>query len=739
MANRPTFIDLGSGSREPSRSAQPSPRGQLSPRIAYFDGEIPPAMSPLDAFAMQSRLLAKQLDDSQKGGRRVGRLPPLTIASSLASPRPGYLRSRSAELRDETSSASPQSNTNEASGNKTELEEPLHRPTSHYPRLSGLQKVEDNGYDANEAGIPTSTVDDQKPFERLPVEAGDYFGVAQAHSPDSFTSNCISIEEHRRTSAMKPLSSSESGFPKTKPERGLSTESTSSQGYNTNALAPPRSPHTGSMRFVPTNSSDDDYTSPTGASWTSQPRKLSSSSGMSSSQLPLPPLNAPRSQSPSMISEFAVGGNQLPRPSYNFSRPLSRSSRPSLDIASRQPSSDSQRYVFADDTVHTPVSINSEEYFSPTGHTPAAAPSYIYAKFSLPRGRMLQRDSLVSDTTEMHRFEYEQPIPYSNVMPVTPTVDDTALSPSPSPPHVIETSEPRPSSPESASTDESRLRPQRPAPTPLSNHRTYHSSTSTNSATTVKAQSRRTLTASAELSGEDHLAKGIECHERGSLNESTYHLRIAAKQNHPTAMLLYALACRHGWGMRPNQREGVEWLRKAADSASLEVADDEDLMKEGKPTDFNERKTRRAQFALSIYELGVSHMNGWGIEQDKALALRCFEIAGNWGDVDALAEAGFCYAQGVGCKKDLRKAAKFYRMAETKGMSTVGNSWYSRTTCAVVDLGLTLCRIHKPKYANDADERQSRSPKQDTSEKKPRDKSKTRTIFGRKKSFAAHP
>jgi len=128
--------------------------------------------------------------------------------------------------------------------------------------------------------------------------------------------------------------------------------------------------------------------------------------------------------------------------------------------------------------------------------------------------------------------------------------------------------------------------------------------------------------------------------------------------------------------MRPNQREGVEWLRKAADSASLEVADDEDSIKEGKPTDFTERNTRRAQFALSIYELGVSHMSGWGIEQDKALALRCFEIAGTWGDGDALAEAGFCYAQGVGCKKDLKKAAKFYRMAESKGMSTIGNSWY---------------------------------------------------------------
>ena len=80
--------------------------------------------------------------------------------------------------------------------------------------------------------------------------------------------------------------------------------------------------------------------------------------------------------------------------------------------------------------------------------------------------------------------------------------------------------------------------------------------------------------------------------------------------------------------MRPNQKEGVAWLRRAADSASLEVADDEESEHDGKSVDSLQKKARKAQFALSIYELGVSHMNGWGIDQDKVLALRCFEIAG---------------------------------------------------------------------------------------------------------------
>lgn len=179
-------------------------------------------------------------------------------------------------------------------------------------------------------------------------------------------------------------------------------------------------------------------------------------------------------------------------------------------------------------------------------------------------------------------------------------------------------------------------------------------------------------------------------------------------------MLLYALACRHGWGMRASQREGVEWLRKAAEHASIEIADNEEQAKDGKQVDVLERRARKAQFALSIYELGVSHMNGWGIEQDKVLALRCFEIAGNWGDVDALAEAGFCYAQGVGAKKNLKKSAKFYRLAEAKGMSMVGNSW-----------------IHKAKYNDDsAKEAFSKDAK------KARSKSRTRTMFGLKQRSA---
>jgi TPR repeat protein len=146
-------------------------------------------------------------------------------------------------------------------------------------------------------------------------------------------------------------------------------------------------------------------------------------------------------------------------------------------------------------------------------------------------------------------------------------------------------------------------------------------------------------------------------------------------------MLLYALACRHGWGMRPNPGEAVTWLNKAVEGAQAEVAQDEQKAKQNRPQDTIEKAKHKAQFALGVYELGMSYSKGWGVKQDKTLALRCFEVAGGWGDADALAEAGFCYAEGVGTKKDMKKAAKFYRMAEAKGMSMAGNSWFVLTFC----------------------------------------------------------
>ncbi|GAP90321.1 putative protein DSF2 [Rosellinia necatrix] len=719
MTNRPNYIDLRAGSSSSVHTA--SSRPLRSPRL-HVAGEVPPALSPLDAFAAQSRLLAKQLEESAKNGNRVSRLPPLTTESPLVvQGRSEYFRSLSYDSSDEQNGVSPKQPA--GLGLTTEIETPADRPRSMHPRMSRVPPTPDESIP-----VPPNPFKDGlrgRGMQQVEEDNGAY-GARREQSPGDLESEPQSAGYQE---SLWHASPSRGRLP-TSPDKLTKTASNDSAG-----LVPPRSlfpKRSSSIMSAPLDTYNDENLS---ASFHSQPpRKLSSSSAFSGPVLASPIAHYQRS--PSISSEASA---PLPRPSFNFSRPLSRAGTPTLDAPSRQASSDSHpSFILADDTAHTPVSMHSDAFaegFIAGGDVP---PSHAYSKYSLPRGKSLQRNSGVPHEAESpsSSFSWEPPsVPAGNrqAPPSPPTRPSSSSSRYQDGAFMGDSHIGRPSiersklstemsadgepSPE---TSRPSTREERPS-TDIPRGRTLTSPThdqaqaraqtpmsvsTSDSASTIKPPKSQHSSAptASEMSAEEHLAKGIKCHEQGSVKESTYHLRLAALGGDPTGMLLYALACRHGWGMRPNQREGVQWLRKAADIVSAEIAEDEDPTKEGKAADFVERKTRKAQFALSIYELGVSHMNGWGIEQDKALALRCFEISGNWGDVDALAEAGFCYAQGIGCKKDLKKSAKFYRMAEAKGMSMPGNSW-----------------IHKAKYSDD-----------NSSAAKARAKSKSRGIFSKR-------
>ncbi|EKD19189.1 uncharacterized protein L3040_009370 [Drepanopeziza brunnea f. sp. 'multigermtubi'] len=738
---RPNFIDTRSLSHGPLGATMPSPslRGMPSPRL-HIAGDVPPEFSPLDAFAAQSRQLARQLEKESVGGKRVSRLPPLTIAKSLSQPRPGYFRSVSAETP--LSPTSPGSALSPGSAVRAEVETPGFRPKSVYPALCG-----EVPYDVTfpmPSPRPLSSLEEEEFRGRRPPSAADVtegFGARRESSPSTLERDALPLRRANSPSLTRPRPSAESMRQRNLQHwRGQDASSLGVSGYDSRALAPPRSPfgpRAPSPKLTSNDSSDEDFHNQSFPMSMSPRRKASNGSVYSNS--PTSPIaNVTRSASNS--SELSIGGTRLPRPAFNFSRPLSRGSLNSLPVEapSRQASSDSQpSFILADDTAHTPVSMHSEGF--PDHHNEnSPAPSYVYSKFSLPRGKVLQRNSLIfQEGQPPARIPGDnQQLPFGNVHAINGQAP-------PSPPSRPSTSSLRPSLDRGMRSYDTRpsLDPGRPkcdrsntfdCGRPVTearnkspdSRRTYEEPPtlrprpqSSSGGSTPKAKSHQSIPPASDCSADEHVTKAIEYHEAGALNKSTYHLRLAAKQSHPTGMLLYALACRHGWGMRPNQKEGVAWLRRAADFASLEVADGEDHVKDGKTVDMIEQRTRKAQFALSIYELGVSHMNGWGIDQDKALALRCFEIAGAWGDADALAEAGFCYAQGMGCKKDLKKSARFYRQAEAKGISMVGNSW-----------------IYKPKYNDEADasDRQGRShivPKE--KDKKVRNKSRTR-MFARK-------
>ncbi|KAJ5108407.1 hypothetical protein N7456_005082 [Penicillium angulare] len=732
--SRAKLSDIRSNSHDTLRGGMPSPR------VAHFDGEIPPALSPLDAFAAQGRFLARQLDESRLGERRMSRLPPSSVARSLSRPRPGYRRSPNSDSNTDGLTRRP------TQKGLPEVEEPKYRPISEHPRFSSVSHASSNA---------ASVYDDETtPRTTMIQEEPGHYGMPRAESPET---DSIYADDTQDGFVGRAL---------TDPSRQSSTDSTT-RLHIPRTLAPPVSPHSrpsSSARVNQLESSDDDYSSSNAGSTFSKPRKLSSGSAVS---LPYSPMSTfparAHPRSPSMSSETSTGTGHLARPSFNFSRPLSRSSTSlSAPGASEPiPSSLSQTNLSHQSNhmhrsskptpILLPLATGEAAATQPQDGEPSSAvSSFVYAKYDLPRGRELARDSVVFAGLQTPHFEWAEPLFENSPPRKSEEIPRSARTPPPTNFHNMENS-PKPHSMHEVPSSErekppSTPEPKKATPAPVSSpkpppaqtlttpekpprkstessrkaNENAETASSADSASTLRPQTAKTHTSSTAVSADDHIAKGIELHEKGSLQESTYHLRIAAKQNHPTGMLLYALACRHGWGMRPNQQEGVRWLRKAVDSVGLEMLENPDAPGASKAKEL--QKAYRAQFALSIYELGVSHLNGWGIEQDKALALRCFEIAGQWGDVDAMAEAGFCYAEGVGCKKDMKKAARFYREAETNGMSMVGNSW-----------------IYKDKYmageaAKEKKEGRSRGRTVSSDKKNTRNKSRTRSIFQRKKS-----
>ncbi|TQS32503.1 hypothetical protein Golomagni_07178, partial [Golovinomyces magnicellulatus] len=484
-----------------------------------------------------------------------------------------------------------------------------------HPRMSRIAPAPDSYIPALPDSIP------EVPRGRQPTHANsdpNLFGARQEErSPSPLHSDTQS--QHDKQSEKSPV----------RRDNASATES-KQRSFDEMGLVPPRP-------FYPKRSSsalsssppifpDEDSASHSGI--TSHPttglnRKLSSGSAAFSIS-GVPAGSGSFHRSPSVGSDSSA----LPRPSFNFSRPLSRAGTPNFDMPSRQASSDSQpSFVLADDSAHTPVSMHSEAFLDQQAEDGKnTGGSYIYSKFSLPRGKALQRgEEAPPQATRPNNSQWDQPPFTSN------NVHRFPENAPPSPPSRPSSSSarvmsddsahslPRPSTDAGkASLDISRLQalgyqspnPGRPsvdagrqsedtvrgrtlqAQNDRGRGRTPASTTTSDSASTIRPPptARSGASTASEMSAEEHLAKGIECHENGSVNESTYHLRLAARQNNPTAMLLYALACRHGWGMRPNQREGVQWLRKAAEYASVELADDEGQAKEGKRVDFLENK-----------------------------------------------------------------------------------------------------------------------------------------------------
>ncbi|KAF2432929.1 HCP-like protein [Tothia fuscella] len=123
--------------------------------------------------------------------------------------------------------------------------------------------------------------------------------------------------------------------------------------------------------------------------------------------------------------------------------------------------------------------------------------------------------------------------------------------------------------------------------------------------------------------------------------------RASASKNHPGAATRLGMACIEGtMGLHGRQREGIKWLKRAAESADF-------------------------QYNAAPYELGRLHENGFGddIFKDEAYAAQLFTQSADLGHPEANLIMGKAYEYGLlMCPKDAALSIHFYNGAAQAGL-----------------------------------------------------------------------
>ncbi|KAF9198261.1 hypothetical protein BGZ49_000952 [Haplosporangium sp. Z 27] len=211
-----------------------------------------------------------------------------------------------------------------------------------------------------------------------------------------------------------------------------------------------------------------------------------------------------------------------------------------------------------------------------------------------------------------------------------------------------------------------------------------------------------------EIESDAYIQRAIELHENDRLEEACYYFQLAAQGENPVGQLMYGLSLRHGWGCKPNPKEAIVYLERAAAYAMSELKEllpgntaniqaiqqqqrQQQLKTQPQQSDNSQGSsslkragtidrrsamlTARKELVMALYELGMSFLKGWGVQREKAVAFNYFKLAADLGDADSQNETAQCFLDGVGTEKNAFEAARYYRMAAAQGASQFGNSW----------------------------------------------------------------
>lgn len=176
----------------------------------------------------------------------------------------------------------------------------------------------------------------------------------------------------------------------------------------------------------------------------------------------------------------------------------------------------------------------------------------------------------------------------------------------------------------------------------------------------------------------------IRMRDGGQLEESASKLRKACLSNDKTAFLLYGLALRHGCGVPRDYKESFRHIKVAAGVHS----EAEEIFKSNVDPFELELNNSMPQVvpeptAPALYECGIAYLKGYGPDQrNESFGLKYLEKAASLGHIDSMCLSATIWSKKSATrKKDIARAASWFRLAEKRGANLIGSEW-----------------IHKDKY-----------------------------------------
>lgn len=214
-----------------------------------------------------------------------------------------------------------------------------------------------------------------------------------------------------------------------------------------------------------------------------------------------------------------------------------------------------------------------------------------------------------------------------------------------------------------------------PKSAPHGNHSTTNSTSTNTSYNSAPSDLSLKSSSNKRMIAKQRINMAIDLRNKGYAKESTAHLKEACKLGDRTAFLLYGLALRYGSGTEIDLKESFNWIRGATgvkDFKATVLHANVDPFELPEPLPYRDNDAA----APALYECGIAYLKGYGVLTSEWKGLKCLEYAASLGHVDSMCLCGTIWSKASAHrKKDTRRAAKWFRLAQKHGADLIGADW----------------------------------------------------------------